>query len=54
MKISIIGTGYVGIVTGACFAEKGHQVMCVDVDNAKVDVINKGMALIYEQDYRIC
>lgn len=50
MKISIIGTGYVGIVTGACFAEKGHQVMCVDIDQSKVDLINKGTAPIYERD----
>lgn len=49
MKISIIGTGYVGIVTGACFAEKGHQVTCVDIDQSKVDLINKGTAPIYER-----
>ncbi len=49
MKISIVGTGYVGIVTGACFAEKGHHVMCVDIDQSKVDLINKGTAPIYER-----
>ncbi len=49
MKISIIGTGYVGIVTGACFADKGHDVLCVDIDQSKVDLINKGMAPIYER-----
>lgn len=49
MKISIIGTGYVGIVTGACFAEKGHHVLCVDIDQAKVDLINNGTAPIYER-----
>lgn len=49
MKISIIGTGYVGIVTGACFAEKGHEVTCVDIDQSKVDLINKGTAPIYER-----
>ena len=49
MKISIIGTGYVGIVTGACFAEKGHHVLCVDIDQSKVDLINKGTAPIYER-----
>ncbi len=42
MKISIIGTGYVGLVTGVCFAEKGHDVVCVDVDQKKVDLINAG------------
>ena len=49
MKISIVGTGYVGIVTGACFAEKGHHVVCVDIDQSKVDLINKGTAPIYER-----
>lgn len=49
MKISVIGTGYVGIVTGVCFAEKGHQVTCVDVDQAKVDSINNGVPPIYER-----
>jgi UDPglucose 6-dehydrogenase len=49
MKISIIGTGYVGIVTGACFAEKGHRVTCVDIDQSKVDLINRGTAPIYER-----
>lgn len=49
MKVSVIGTGYVGIVTGVCFAEKGHQVTCVDVDQAKVDSINQGAPPIYER-----
>jgi UDPglucose 6-dehydrogenase/GDP-mannose 6-dehydrogenase len=49
MKISVIGTGYVGIVTGVCFAEKGHQITCVDVDQAKVDSINNGVPPIYER-----
>ncbi|HEX9812427.1 MAG TPA: 2-dehydropantoate 2-reductase N-terminal domain-containing protein, partial [Burkholderiales bacterium] len=44
MKVSIVGTGYVGLVTGACFAEVGHDVVCVDVDRAKVDKINRGEA----------
>ncbi len=48
MKLSIIGTGYVGLVTGACFAAKGHDVTCVDVDTAKVDRINRGESPIYE------
>ena len=49
MKISIIGTGYVGFVTGLCLAEKGHRVICVDVDQKKVDSINSGIASIYEK-----
>jgi UDPglucose 6-dehydrogenase/GDP-mannose 6-dehydrogenase len=49
MKISVIGTGYVGLVTGVCFAEKGHQVLCVDLDPAKVDQINQGISPIYER-----
>ena len=48
MKISIIGTGYVGLVTGACFAEKGHEVICTDVDKEKIDKLNNGQVPIYE------
>jgi UDPglucose 6-dehydrogenase len=48
MRISIIGTGYVGLVSGVCFAEKGHQVLCVDIDQTKVDQINKGVSPFYE------
>ena len=48
MDVSIIGTGYVGLVTGACLAEKGHKVVCVDVDAGKVDRINKGEPPIFE------
>ncbi|MFQ6105630.1 MAG: UDP-glucose dehydrogenase family protein [Candidatus Hydrothermarchaeaceae archaeon] len=48
MKISIIGTGYVGLVTGVCFADLGHEVICVDVDKKRVDKINSGMPPIYE------
>lgn len=48
MRISIIGTGYVGLVTGACLAEKGHQVVCVDVDPARVDALNRAQAPIFE------
>jgi UDPglucose 6-dehydrogenase len=48
MKLSIIGTGYVGLVTGVCLADKGHTVVCVDVDPSKVDRINAGETPIYE------
>ena len=48
MNISVIGTGYVGLVTGVCFADHGHQVICVDIDQEKVDLINKGIPPIYE------
>lgn len=48
MKVTIFGTGYVGLVTGTCLAEVGHKVTCVDVDQAKVDGLNNGVIPIYE------
>jgi len=48
MKLTLIGTGYVGLVTGACFAEVGHQVVCVDNDAAKVKLLQAGGIPIYE------
>jgi UDPglucose 6-dehydrogenase/GDP-mannose 6-dehydrogenase len=50
MKVSIVGTGYVGLVTGVCLAEKGHHVVCADVDAAKVAAICAGSAPFYEPD----
>jgi UDPglucose 6-dehydrogenase len=49
MKISVIGSGYVGSVTAACFAEVGHEVVCVDIDKKKIDQINAGIPPIYEE-----
>jgi UDPglucose 6-dehydrogenase len=48
MKISIVGTGYVGLVTGTCFAETGVTVTCVDIDQSKIDKLNHGQVPIYE------
>lgn len=49
MRVSIIGTGYVGLVSGTALAEIGHTVTCVDIDQAKVDSINNGKSPIYEE-----
>lgn len=49
MKIAVAGTGYVGLVAGVCFAEKGHDVTCVDVDEKKVKLMESGVTPIYEE-----
>ena len=49
MRIAVAGTGYVGLVAGVCFAEKGHDVTCVDVDEKKVKMMESGVSPIYEE-----
>ncbi len=48
MKITMIGTGYVGLVTGTCFAEVGNDVLCLDVDPHKIETLNQGGVPIHE------
>src|SRR5689334_12320268 len=48
MRVTMIGSGYVGLVSGACFADFGHTVTCVDTDAAKVDALRRGVMPIYE------
>jgi UDPglucose 6-dehydrogenase len=48
MRIAVVGTGYVGLVTGTCFAETGHEVVCLDVDVAKIETLERGGIPIYE------
>ena len=48
MNIAVVGTGYVGLVTGTCLAETGNNVVCVDVDEEKVNKLRKGDVPIYE------
>jgi UDPglucose 6-dehydrogenase/GDP-mannose 6-dehydrogenase len=49
MNVCVVGTGYVGLVTGACLADKGHRVACVDIDAAKVEQLNRAESPIYER-----
>lgn len=53
MKIAVVGTGYVGLVTGTCFAETGNEVFCVDVNEEKVNQLRNGVVPIYEPDLDI-
>src|SRR3546814_19287161 len=48
MQVTIIGSGYVGLVSGTCFADFGHEVVCVDKDSAKIEALNAGKIPIYE------
>lgn len=48
MKIIVVGTGYVGLVTGACLAERGHEITCIDIDEKKIEKLNQGICPIHE------
>jgi UDPglucose 6-dehydrogenase len=52
MNICVIGTGYVGLVTGVCFSNLGHKIICVDIDEKRVEKINLGVPPIYEKDLK--
>ena len=50
MNIAVAGTGYVGLVTGVALAEIGHKVICVDIDENKINIMKSGKSPIYEQN----
>ena len=50
MKIVVVGAGYVGLITAACLAEKGHNIICYDVSKEKIKMLNRGKTPIYEQN----
>ena len=52
MRVAMIGTGYVGLVSGTCFADFGHEVTCVDKDTAKIAALARGEVPIYEPGAR--
>ena len=49
MRLTVIGCGYVGLVTGACLAAAGHEVFCTDIDSKRIDLLNTGKVPIYEE-----
>ena len=54
MKVTVIGTGYVGLVTGTCLAEMGNTVTCVDIDPRKIDMLNNESFRSMSQDSTTC
>ena len=48
MDITVVGTGYVGLVTGTCLAETGNDVLCIDIDESKIEIMKSGQVPIYE------
>lgn len=49
MNLVVLGAGYVGLTTSVCLAEKGHNVLCIDKDINKIEILNSGKATIYEE-----